>query len=83
MKIISTLKNTKTDAALKRSRILAANKRTVRYEGETYQVTSAALGDEIVASAAPFKGASHSVNLFDKSTRAREIRKLVENNLFS
>ena len=83
MKIVSTLKSTKADTELKHNRIISANRRSVRYEGETYQITSARIGKEIVASATPFKSNGDTINLFDKSIRAREIRKLVENNLFS
>ena len=83
MKIHSDLKNNKTDNSKKRAAMLAANHRLVRHDGNVYQITVATIGREVLASAELLKGNSPIINLFDKTKLATELKKLVENNLFS
>ena len=83
MKINSTLKNTKADKAVKLSNMLAANLKRIRYNGQQYLIRVAKVASMVLASAEPVQGVSAHVNLFDNTTIAKEMTKLVENGLYS
>jgi hypothetical protein len=83
MKIISTLKNTKSDKQIKLANLLAANLKRIRYNGQQYLIRVAKVASMVLASAEPVQGISTPVNLFDNSIAAKEMKKLVENKLYS
>lgn len=85
MKIVSTLKNTKADRETKLSNLRSAHQRIVRYKGELFRICVASLGSGVLASAEPVKfgGRNGSINLFDTSAIAKDLRKLCENRLYS
>jgi len=66
----------------KSSRILHANRRQVRVNGQNYLIRVQSLGGLILADAEPVPQGGIPINLFDKTNLARQIRADVENNLF-
>jgi hypothetical protein len=83
MNIVKNLKNTKSDNQAKKANLLGANHKTVRYQGQTYTVCVVKLGGIILASAQMLVGKAPVINLFDKSTEAKDIKSLVEQGLAS
>ena len=84
MKITTTLKNNKADNAKKKSALLAAHNKIVHYNGNIYRIIIAKIGSLVLANAEAIKGVNVPlINLFDKSTAAKELKKLVENGLVS
>jgi len=83
VKIKSYLKNTKADNATKKSNLLMANNRTVRYDGKTFLVHVATLNGKNVISAEAMTGKVAIVNFTDDSDVAKDLKKLCENRLYS
>ena len=83
VKIKSYLKNTKADNAMKLSNLLAANGRTVRYDGKTFLVKVATLNGMNFISAEAMQGKEPIVNFTDASDIAKDLKKLCENRLYS
>ena len=67
----------------KNSKILAANKRFVRHEGQSFLVRVQPLGRAILADAEPYPKGGQPVSLFAKTKLSRDLRELVESGTFS
>jgi hypothetical protein len=83
MKIVSSLKNNKSDNAIKRANLLGANRKIARYNGMVWTFTVQSVGDTILASAECMQGNVPVVNLFDKTVAAKDLLKLAQNRLYS
>ena len=83
MKIANPLPNTKAGKAAKLANLHAAHNRTVRYEGNTYRIIVATVGPLTLASAENMQGHAPLVNLFGTDTAAKDLRRLVENRIYS
>ena len=84
MKIVSSLKNNKADNQKKQAALLAAHNKTVHYGGNLYRIIIAKVGSLILANAEAVKGVNTPlINLFDKTTVAKDLKKMVENGLAS
>ena len=57
--------------------------RTVRYEGHTYRIIVAKIGLLTLADAENMQGNAPLINLFGTDTAAKDLRKLVENRIYS
>ena len=60
-----------------------ANRRYVRHDGNTYLIHVAQVGKMVFADAENVKGGAMPVSLFGNDPLGKELRKLVENRLFS
>ena len=67
----------------KQSPILNANHRTVRIDGQAYLIRSQKLGGLTLADAEPMPQGGKPINLFDRTSVAKQIRAAVEARLFS
>ena len=83
MNIVKNLKNNKADNQVKKANILSANHKTVRYNGQTYNLYVVTLCGTLLASAQMVTGKAPVINLFDKTAEAKDIRNLVEQGLVS
>ena len=83
MKIVSTLKNTKADKAAKQTNLINAHNRTIRYGGNTYKIIVASLCGLTLADVENMQGNAPLINIFGDDTAAKDIRKLIENKLYS
>lgn len=83
VKIKSYFKNTKADNTMKKSNLMAANGRTVRYNGKTFLVCVADIGGSTVISAEAMQGKEPIINFGDKTDIAKDLKKLCENRLYS
>ena len=82
VKIVSYFKNTKADNDMKKSNLMAANGRTVRYDGKTYLVRVATISDCTLVSAESMQG-KEIINFDGKTQIAKDMKKLCENRLYS
>lgn len=67
----------------KNSKILAANNRTLRHDGQTYLIRCQALGRTMLADAEPIPQGGQPVNLFTRTKLATELRDKIEIGVFS
>jgi hypothetical protein len=65
------------------SKILAANNRTVKVNGQVYLIRVQTLGPMILADAEPLPQGGIPINIFNKTVLAKSIRDDVEKGLFS
>ena len=67
----------------KNQTILHAHNRIVRHASGSFRIKVATLGAMLLANAEPITGSGPLLNLFGKTALERELRRDVENRLFS
>ena len=65
------------------SKILLANNRIVRIDGQSYLIRSQKLGQVTLADAEPMPQGGKPINLFDRTVLAKSLRSTVEAGLYS
>jgi hypothetical protein len=82
MSITSSLGNTKADKAKKLANLLGAHHRSVRHQGQVYYIEIQKVGSMVLGSGTETTTKA-VINLMDKTTVAKELKKLCENRLYS